>query len=106
MYLDFGPHLTPETTPDDLPLTRLQPIRDRRNRPHIIRIREQDELFVDKVVDRDLVRIVVQEGSGLETNKRNEIQLLVTCISERQRKEKYTPSTASTTPSARPPSSY
>lgn len=68
MYLDFGPHLTPETTPNNLPLTRLQPIRNRRYRPDVIRIREQDELLVDKIIDRDLVRVVVQEGSGLDTN--------------------------------------
>ena len=49
LYLDFGLQLSLEATPDDLPLTRLQPIQNRWNRPNIIRHREKNQLLVDEL---------------------------------------------------------
>ncbi len=49
LYLDFGLQLSLEATPDDLPLTQLQPIQNRWNRPNIIRHREKNQLLVDEL---------------------------------------------------------
>ena len=55
-----------KTTPNNLPLARLKPIHHTRYRPYIIRHREQNQLLIDKVVVRDLVRVVVEERARLE----------------------------------------
>ena len=94
-YLNLLLQLALEATPDDLALTGLQSVRDRRNGTDVIRHREQDELLVDEVRDRDLVDIVVQEGAGLEKSSATD-----PCIDER-----CIPCKSGATPYGRPPSS-
>lgn len=64
-YLDFLLEFPLEAAPDDFPLTRLQTITHGRDGTNIVRHREKDELLVDKIRVRDLIRIVVEVGSRL-----------------------------------------
>ena len=48
-YLDFILQLTLEATPDNLPLTGLETVGNRRDGSNVVGIREQDELPVDEV---------------------------------------------------------
>lgn len=65
-HFDLALELTLEATPDDFPLTGLETIGHRWNRPHIISVREQNELLVDELGDANLPRVVVQIRSGLK----------------------------------------
>ena len=76
--LDLALELPLEAAPDHLPLTRLETIGHRRNRPHVIRVREQDQLFIDKLLDADLPCVVVQERPGLHHTSR--LGLGIECV--------------------------
>ena len=65
MHLNFAFELPFEARPYDLPLTRLQTIRDRWDRPNIISHGKENEFLVDKIGDRDFICIVVEEGARL-----------------------------------------
>ena len=65
-HFDLALELTLEATPDDFPLTGLETIGHRWNRPHIISVREQNELLVDELGDANLSRVVVQIRSRLK----------------------------------------
>ena len=67
-YLDFALELTFETTPNDLPLTRLQTIRNSRNRTDVVRLREENKFMVDEVRDCNLSCVVVEVCTRLEEN--------------------------------------
>jgi hypothetical protein len=64
-YLDFLLEFPLETTPDDLPLTGLETVTYGRDGTNIVRNREKDELLVDEIGVRDLIRIVIEIGSRL-----------------------------------------
>lgn len=65
-HLDLGFELLQVATVDNLSLTRLETINDRRNRSHVIGHREEDELLVDKVGVWDEIDGLIEECSGLE----------------------------------------
>ena len=69
-YLDFALQLALEATPDHFTLTRLEAVGNRRNRSHVIGVREQNQLLVNELGDADLSRIVVQVRSRLTTEIR------------------------------------
>ena len=64
-YLDLLLHITPEDRPENLPLTRLQTVRDTGNGTNVIGHREENQLLVDEVVVRDLLQTMIQESSRL-----------------------------------------
>ena len=66
--LDFLLEITLETGPDDLALTRLQPICHRWYGSNVVRHGEQNQLVIDEVRDRDLPCGMVQESAGLREN--------------------------------------
>ena len=63
--LDFLLEFPLEATPDDLPLTGFETVTYGWDGSNIVRDREKDELLVDEIGVRNLVRIVVEIGSGL-----------------------------------------
>lgn len=54
-----------EATPDNLSLTWFETIRYRWYRSDVVGHREQDELFVDEIRERDLVNVVIKVCPGL-----------------------------------------
>lgn len=58
-HLDLVLELALEATKEDLALAGLEAVDDRRDRTDIVGHREEDQLLVDKVADRDLVDVVV-----------------------------------------------
>ena len=49
--LDLLDEVPLEAGEDDLPLTRLEPIDERRDGPHIVHVAEQNEFSVDELVE-------------------------------------------------------
>lgn len=74
-HLDLLLQLALEAAEQDLALTGLEAVDDRRNGADVVGHREEDELLVDKVGDGDLRDVVVEEGAalcapiGLETRR-------------------------------------
>lgn len=64
-YFDFLLEFPFEATPDNLPLTGLETVTYGRDGTNVVRDREKDELLVDEVGVRDLIRVVVEIGSRL-----------------------------------------
>ena len=66
--LDFLLEVTLETGPNDLALTRLQPIRYRRDGSNVVRHGEENQLSVDEVGEGNLSLRVVKIGPRLHRN--------------------------------------
>lgn len=64
-HLDLLDEVLLERGKDDLSLTGLETICHGGNGTDVVGHREQDQFLVDKVLDRDLVDVVVQVGTGL-----------------------------------------
>ena len=64
-YLDLLLEFLLEATPNNLPLAGFKTVTNGRDGTNVVRHREQDEFLVDEIGVRDLVRIVVEIGSGL-----------------------------------------
>lgn len=64
-YLNLLLELLLEATPNDLPLAGFKAVANGRDGANIVRHREKNELLVDEIGVRNLVRIVVKIGSGL-----------------------------------------
>ena len=61
--LDLILQLSLEASEQNLPLARLEAVHDRWNRPHVVRDREVNQLFVDKVfVSQPLDAMVNNRG--------------------------------------------
>lgn len=65
LYLDLFLELALETSPDDLSLTWLEAISDRRDGTDVIGHGEEDEFLVDEFGIRNFFQTMVQEGSRL-----------------------------------------
>ncbi len=64
-YLDLLFQLALETCPNHFPLTRLEAIRNAWDRANVVGHGEKNELLVDEVGKRNLVRVVIEVGPGL-----------------------------------------
>ena len=78
--LDFLLEVTLETGPNDLALTRLQPIHNRRNGTNVVGHGEQDKLTVDEVGQRDFPLGMVKVCTRL--NKRQVKRLCIQRLDE------------------------
>ena len=65
-HLDVWLEIALEAAEDDLPLSWLEAIENVRNASLQVGPAEEDELLVDEVAVRNLLTVVVQEGSGLK----------------------------------------
>lgn len=69
MYLDFSLELALEARPNDLALTRLETVDNRGDGADVVSLREENELLVDEVGDRNLALRVVEECIRLRPGK-------------------------------------
>lgn len=58
-----------KATVHDLPLTRLEPVHDIRNRPRVVRQRKLDQLLIDKFFVPDVLLVIVDVLLGVELNE-------------------------------------
>lgn len=68
MHLDFLFQFALEASPKDFPLTRFEAISYRGNRTNVIRHRETDEFFIDKLGIRNFIKVVVKVCSRLNSD--------------------------------------
>jgi hypothetical protein len=66
LYLDFFLQLSFEAGPDNLSLTGLETVRNGRDRADVVSHGEKDQLFVDEIRVRNLVRVVVEIRARLQ----------------------------------------